>query len=275
MKAVEVKDLVFGYENAVDVLHGISFALEEGTYNCILGPNGSGKSTLAKLILGLLAAGSGSIKIYGEELTEESVYRIRDQVGIVFQDPDNQFIGSTVRDDIAFGLENHCVPREQMDPIIEEFAASVSMTDYLGSEPTKLSGGQKQRVAIAGVLAMSPKILIFDESTSMLDPDGRHEINKLIYDLHKERGMTIISITHDIDEAVNCDRILVIDDGKIVMDGTPEQILTNEKELVRHKLDVPFAVRMQKELLKHKIKTGQVLKTGELAEEICRLNFVK
>ena len=275
MNAVEVRDLCFQYEGGKDVLKDVDFTLPEGSYTAILGPNGSGKSTLAKLLVGLLEKKSGSIKIFGEELTEESVYRIRDSIGIVFQNPDNQFIGATVRDDIAFGLENHCVPRGQMDPIIEKYAAKVSMTEYLEKEPTKLSGGQKQRVAIAGVLAMSPKIMIFDESTSMLDPQGKNEINALIEELHAERSMTIISITHDIDEAAKCDEIIVLDNGVVAMSGTPMEVLSNEKELSKHSLDMPFSLQLGKELAKRHVKVKPALTVEEMAEELWQLCSAK
>ena len=166
MGIVEVKNLDFSYDQENLAVKGVSFSVEKGTYTTIVGHNGSGKSTVAKLISGLLEKKSGDIIIDGLELNEENLQKIRGKIGIVFQNPDNQFIGSTVRDDIAFGLENHCVAQENMDEIINTYSAKVGMTDYLNSEPTRLSGGQKQRVAIAGVLAMKPEILIFDEATS-------------------------------------------------------------------------------------------------------------
>lgn len=173
MDAVNVKNLVFSYTEERETIKDISFAIPKGSYTTIIGHNGSGKSTIAKLLIGLLEARSGTIQILGQTLNEETVYTIRDHVGIVFQNPDNQFIGSTVADDIAFGLENHCVPQENMQEIIERSAVKVGMSAYLDSEPTNLSGGQKQRVAIAGILAIEPDIIIFDESTSMLDPQGK------------------------------------------------------------------------------------------------------
>ena len=173
MKKIEIEHLSFSYDEQIKALDDVSFSIEEGSYTVIVGHNGSGKSTIAKLMIGLMEAQSGIIRVDGTVLKEESVYDIRDKIGIVFQNPDNQFIGATVADDIAFGLENHQVPHDQMQAIIDEFAARVNMSKYLNSEPTKLSGGQKQRVAIAGVLAMRPQFLIFDESTSMLDPQGK------------------------------------------------------------------------------------------------------
>ncbi|MBQ5541547.1 MAG: energy-coupling factor transporter ATPase [Erysipelotrichales bacterium] len=274
MNVLDIKDLHFRYDED-EVLKGIDLSLEQGTYTSVLGPNGSGKSTLAKLITGLLEKEKGSIQIFGEELTEKNVYALRNRIGIVFQNPDNQFIGSTVRDDIAFGLENHRVEHEKMDPIIEEFAEKVSMTPFLDMEPAKLSGGQKQRVAIAGVLAMSPEILIFDESTSMLDPEGKAEINALIRTIHKEKNMTIISITHDIEEASYGDRVIVLDDGRIVMDGSPKKVLTDEKQLAKHRLELPFSVRMRNELAKNGVKVSTSLTMEELAEELWRLHSGK
>lgn len=170
-------------------------------------------------MIGLLEKDEGEILIDDLPLNEENLMEIRSRVGIVFQNPDNQFIGSTVRDDIAFGLENHCVEQSKMDAIITEFAEKVNMSEYLESEPTRLSGGQKQRVAIAGVLAMAPEMIIFDESTSMLDPQGKDEINRVIRQLHEETQLTIISITHDIEEVAKSDHVLVMDQGEIKMEG--------------------------------------------------------
>ena len=248
MKQLEVKNLSFSYDEQTQAVRNVSFSVEKGSYVTIIGHNGSGKSTIAKLLIGLLEKGEGEILIDGMQLNEENLMEIRSRIGIVFQNPDNQFIGSTVRDDIAFGLENHCVPQQQMDGIIEHFARQVNMIDYLDSEPTRLSGGQKQRVAIAGVLAMAPEILIFDESTSMLDPQGKNEINNLIRQLHQQSQLTIISITHDIEEVAKSDRVLVMDQGQIRMQGTPEEILLRDKELIEMKLDVPFSVKLQQRL---------------------------
>ena len=172
MGIIDAEKLTFSYDGKIDAVKDVSFSVEKGQYCTIVGHNGSGKSTVAKLLTGLLEKKSGNIYIDGLELNIENLRKIRNKIGIVFQNPDNQFIGSTVRDDIAFGLENHCVDQKDMDDIIEEFSKRVGMHDYLNSEPTRLSGGQKQRVAIAGVLAMHPEIIIFDEATSMLDPQG-------------------------------------------------------------------------------------------------------
>ena len=231
MDKIRVEDLTFSYDGERNAVNHVSFSVEDGSYTTIIGHNGSGKSTIAKLLIGLLEKESGNIYVDDQALTEENIYDIRDKIGIVFQNPDNQFIGATVADDIAFGLENHQVETSKMQPIIERFAQKVNMSAYMNSEPTKLSGGQKQRVAIAGVLAMSPQIIIFDESTSMLDPQGKAEINELIQEIHKESKMTIISITHDIEEVAHSDDVIVMDDGRIVMHGKPEEILLQEEKL--------------------------------------------
>ncbi len=272
MGIVEVKNLSFSYDQEDNAVDDVSFSVEEGSYTTIIGHNGSGKSTVAKLIAGLLEKKSGTIMIDSMELNEENLKKIRSRVGIVFQNPDNQFIGSTVRDDIAFGLENHCVPQQDMDGIIEEFAARVRMTEYLNSEPTRLSGGQKQRVAIAGVLAMGPKILIFDEATSMLDPQGKDEIKKVINDIHRKSGLTILSITHDIEEVTSGDYVIAMNDGKIAMTGTPEEIFANEKKLKEIRLDLPFSVKLEKELVKKGLKLEKSLTMEGLVEQLCRSN---
>ncbi len=273
MKKIEVEHLTFSYDGEQDVLKDVSFQIEEGSYTTIVGHNGSGKSTIAKLLIGLMEAKSGTITVDGIKLTEKSVYDIRDKIGIVFQNPDNQFIGATVADDIAFGLENHQVPQEQMQTIIERFAQQVNMSKYLNSEPTKLSGGQKQRVAIASVLAIAPQILIFDESTSMLDPQGKAEINGLIRQIHQASGMTIVSITHDIEEMANSDHVIVMSEGQVVMDGTPEMILKREQELVELQLDVPFTLKFIREMEQNGISLKDEIKMEKVVEELCRLRF--
>ena len=270
MKAIEVRNLDFSYDKERMVVDKATFSIEKGTYTTIIGHNGSGKSTIAKLLLGLLEKAGGEIYIDGMELTLENLPKIRNRIGIVFQNPDNQFIGSTVRDDIAFGLENHCVPQEQMDGIIEEYAARVNMSDFLESEPTKLSGGQKQRVAIASVLAMNLNIIVFDEATSMLDPSGKRDINRLIKQLHKEREITIISITHDIEDVAQSDNVIVVENGRIAMTGTPKEIFRNEKVMVKMQLDIPFVYKVKKELQKKGIRVSDTLSMERMAEEICQ-----
>lgn len=274
MKMIDIQDVSFRYDTE-DVVNHVSFSIEKGSYTTIIGHNGSGKSTIAKLMIGLLEKNSGNIKIADMDLNEENLYAIRDKIGIVFQNPDNQFIGSTVRDDIVFGLENHCFPHEQMDPLINTFAEKVGMSQYLDSEPTKLSGGQKQRVAIAGVLAMSPEILIFDEATSMLDPQGKKEINELINEIHKEKQLTIISITHDIEEVTKSDYVIVMDRGKVAMEGKPEDILVKEQELIDLQLDIPFTLKLRNALKKKHIHTDMILSMEGMVESLCQLRSRK
>lgn len=269
---IKVENLCFEYEPGLKTIHNISFQIKKGEYVAILGHNGSGKSTIAKLLIGLLEKKSGNIIIDHKELNLENLYKIREKIGIVFQNPDNQFIGATVRDDIAFGLENICIPREKMDELIERYAKRVRMDQFLDHEPTKLSGGQKQRVAIAGILAMSPSIIILDESTSMLDPRGRKEINELIRELKEDKEMTIISITHDIEEAKNADRILLLNKGEIVGDDQLETLLMNEKLLLDLHLDTPFALKVSRKLKAQGIQINETLNVEELEKQLCQLH---
>jgi energy-coupling factor transport system ATP-binding protein len=272
MGIIDVENLNFSYDENSETINNVSFSVEKGTYTTIIGQNGSGKSTIAKLITGLLEKKSGSIKIDGLELTLENLNAIRSKIGIVFQNPDNQFIGSTVRDDIAFGLENHQVPQNEMDGIIDANAERVRMTKYLDQEPTRLSGGQKQRVAIAGVLAMKPEILIFDEATAMLDPQGKDEIKKVIMGLHHETGLTIVSITHDIDEVASSDAVIALNEGRVVMTGTPDQIFAQEKTLKDIQLDIPFSMKLEHKLREKGLKLDRYITMEGLLEELCRLH---
>lgn len=271
MAILEVKDLNFSYEEEGKTIDNVSFSVEEGSYTTIVGHNGSGKSTIAKLIMGLLESASGTITIDGIALNNENMAKIRSRIGIVFQNPDNQFIGATVRDDIAFGLENHCVEPSMMDEIIDTNAALVKMSDFMDQEPTHLSGGQKQRVAIAGVLAMKPKLLIFDEATSMLDPDGKDEIKKVIMKLHKESSLTILSITHDIDEVASSDYVVALDQGKVVLTGTPQEVFQQEKKLKEMKLDIPFSLKIADELKKRGVTVDRCITMEGMVNELCRL----
>ena len=271
MAILEVKDLIFSYEEEGKTIDNVSFSVEEGSYTTIVGHNGSGKSTIAKLIMGLLESASGTITIDGIALNNENLAKIRSRIGIVFQNPDNQFIGATVRDDIAFGLENHCVEPSMMDEIIDTNAALVKMSDFMDQEPTHLSGGQKQRVAIAGVLAMKPKLLIFDEATSMLDPDGKDEIKKVIMKLHKESSLTILSITHDIDEVASSDYVVALDQGKVVLTGTPQEVFQQEKKLKEMKLDIPFSLKIADELKKRGVTVDRCITMEGMVNELCRL----
>lgn len=272
LNAVEVRNLSFSYDPQVKTrtIDRVSFSIPSGSYTTVIGHNGSGKSTIAKLLLGLLEKAEGEIYIDGLELNLENLREIRGKIGIVFQNPDNQFIGSTVRDDIAFGLENHCVPQREMDGIIEKFAARVNMSDFLNSEPTKLSGGQKQRVAIAAVLAMRHDIIVFDEATSMLDPTGKREINNLIKELHKDKKLTVISITHDIEEVAQSDNVIVVNKGKIALVGTPKEVFRNEKLMESMQLDIPFVYKVRNALKKKGIRVSDELDMERMAEEVCR-----
>ncbi|MCF0106713.1 MAG: energy-coupling factor transporter ATPase [Holdemanella sp.] len=274
MNAIEVSNLTFSYDGQVDVIKDISFSIEKGNYVTIVGHNGSGKSTVAKLLIGLLEAKNGKVVIMGQELNEKNVYDIRSNVGIVFQNPDNQFIGSTVADDIAFGLENHCIPQEDMQTIIEDVASRVNMQDFLNSEPTRLSGGQKQRVAIAGILAMEPDIIIFDESTSMLDPQGKASINRQIQKLHDEKNITILSITHDMEEVAQSEHVIVLNKGRIAMEGSPKDIFKEEKKLKEMKLELPFALEFSKKCKEEGLIKEEVCTLEEVVEQLCQLKSI-
>ncbi|HBF68072.1 MAG TPA: energy-coupling factor transporter ATPase [Firmicutes bacterium] len=251
MKLIEINNLSYSYDGKVNVLDGISFDVNKGEYVSIIGHNGSGKSTIARLLIGLLDSKSTSIKAFNLEYNRQNIREIRSHIGIVFQNPDNQFIGSTVRDDIAFGLENRNVPQKDMDKIINEFVEKVNMSKFIDKEPTNLSGGQKQRVAIAGVLAMNPDIIIFDEATSMLDPKGKLEIKHMVDSLkHEKPDLTIISITHDVEEAFSSDRIIVLSSGKIAFDLSPKELIKHKDELLKMGLDIPFKEKLKDSLLK-------------------------
>ena len=249
MSKLEIKNLCFSYEESHPVIDDISLSIDKGSFVAILGHNGSGKSTLAKLIVGLLEKNSGQIFFNGEEITRKNIRDLQTRTALVFQNPDNQFIGSTVEDDIAFGLENRQFPHDKMQEEIEKYAASVNMLDYLKKEPINLSGGQKQRVALAGALILKPEILILDEATSMLDPKGKSTVRKYLDRIHKENpDLSIISITHDVDEALLADQVLILSKGKLVKSGEPKEILRDEQALLNLKLDMPFVYRVEKKL---------------------------
>lgn len=249
MTVIELKNLSFSYDKDTKALDDVSLKIEKGTYVSIVGHNGSGKSTLAKLLLGILAPSDGSIVIDDTVLSNKTAHQIRKKMALVFQNPDNQFIGATVEDDIAFGLENHLVPHEKMQDIIDDFAKKVGMIDYLKQEPSHLSGGQKQRVAIAGALALDPEILILDEATSMLDPKGKREIAQLIRELKVNKPeLTIITITHDIEEAYRSDRIIALNKGKVAFDGKPIEMFAHKNVFEELHLSLPFLLDMEEKL---------------------------
>ena len=249
MSKLEIKNLCFSYEESRPVIDDISLSVDKGSFVAILGHNGSGKSTLAKLIVGLLEKSGGQIFFDGKEITRKNIRDLQTKTALVFQNPDNQFIGSTVEDDIAFGLENIQFPHDKMQEEIDKFAASVNMLDYLDKEPINLSGGQKQRVALAGALILRPEILILDEATSMLDPKGKSTVRKYLDRIHKENpDLSIISITHDVDEALLADQVLILSKGKLVKSGKPKDVLRDEQALLDLKLDMPFVYRVEKKL---------------------------
>lgn len=270
MNIIEIKDLHFSYNEDKEVIKGLNLNIKQGSYVTILGKNGSGKSTLAKLILGLLEKESGEIIVDNLILNETNVYEIRNKIGIVFQNPDNQFIGSTVEDDIAFGLENHLVDPNKMKDIIDEFSKKVNMDKFLNKEPSHLSGGQKQRVAIAGVLAMSPSVIIFDEATSMLDPKGKKEINELILKTRNLiKDITIISITHDVEEAKNADEVVILSDGQVIIQDKPSSVFSNRNQMRELNLDVPF----ENKIINGLKDKGLDIKSNnlkDLEDEICQ-----
>lgn len=244
---IALKNISFNYqpEEASPALNDVSFSIQQGEWVAVIGHNGSGKSTLAKTINGLLLPSSGTVTVGGKKLNEENVWTIRKMIGMVFQNPDNQFVGSTVEDDVAFGLENQGIPRDEMVIRVKDALEKVRMDTFSTREPARLSGGQKQRVAIAGVVAARPDIIILDEATSMLDPEGRAEVIATIQEIKEKSNVTVISITHDIDEAANANRILVMKQGKLVSEGTPEKIFSAGTELVQMGLDIPFPEKLK------------------------------
>ncbi|WP_373809131.1 energy-coupling factor ABC transporter ATP-binding protein [Streptococcus ferus] len=239
---IEVKNLTFQYEEdqTSPTLDQVTFHVKHGEWLSIIGHNGSGKSTTVRLIDGLLEAQSGQIVIDGQELTEANVWELRSKIGMVFQNPDNQFVGATVEDDVAFGLENQGIPLEEMQSRVQQALELVKMSAFKDREPARLSGGQKQRVAIAGAVAMRPAIIILDEATSMLDPEGRLELIQTIKDIRQRYGMTVISITHDLEEVALSDRVLVMKNGQVESDTSPQALFSRGEELLNLGLDRPF-----------------------------------
>lgn len=271
---VTVDSLSFMYEDQQrKALDNVSFQVKQGEWVAIVGHNGSGKSTLAKLLNGLYFSSEGSIQIGDVTISEDTVWEARRKIGMVFQNPDNQFVGTTVKDDVAFGLENIAVPREEMHKRVEAALSKVNMLPFLDQEPHHLSGGQKQRVAIAGVIALKPSIIVLDEATSMLDPQGRQEVLELMKEL-KEENMTVISITHDLDEAARADRIIIMNEGKIYKEGNPSEIFQLEKELIDIGLDIPFAIKLRSGLRKQGVQLDKITLTEEeLVTELWTSHF--
>ena len=243
---IDVKNLSFRYKESQEYydLKDITFHVKRGEWISIVGHNGSGKSTTVRLIDGLLEVESGEILIDGQQLTEENIWDLRRQIGMVFQNPDNQFVGATVEDDVAFGLENQGISRQEMKERVEEALNLVGMSDFKKKEPARLSGGQKQRVAIAGVVAQRPAILILDEATSMLDPEGRRELIETVQGIRKDYDMTVISITHDLEEVAMSDRVLVMKKGIIESTSSPRELFSRN-DLDKIGLDDPFANQLK------------------------------
>ena len=246
---IDVKNLSFRYKESQEYydVKDITFHVKRGEWLSIVGHNGSGKSTTVRLIDGLLEAESGEIVIDGQRLTEENIWNIRRQIGMVFQNPDNQFVGATVEDDVAFGLENQGLSRQEMKKRVEEALDLVGMLDFKKREPARLSGGQKQRVAIAGVVALRPAILILDEATSMLDPEGRRDLIETVKGIRKDYDMTVISITHDLEEVAMSDRVLIMKKGSIESTSSPRELFSRN-DLDQIGLDDPFANQLKHSL---------------------------
>jgi energy-coupling factor transport system ATP-binding protein len=276
MNAIELKNVQFSYvlnENEiVRAVRNVSLDIEEGSFVAIVGHNGSGKSTLAKLLNGLLIPDKGTVTVFGIDTSnKKTIYDVRKSVGMVFQNPDNQMVASIIEDDIAFGPENLGVPREEIIERVDWALDKVGMSEHKKGTPFKLSGGQKQRIAIAGIIAMKPKVIVFDESTAMLDPQGRAEIMKVAHELNKD-GMTVICITHYMEEALEADRVIVMNDGKVVLDDTPKNVFSKYKELESYKLTVPISTKIAIKLDELGINVGKdVMNKEELVDKLCQL----
>lgn len=257
-------------------IHDVSYTINEGEWVAIVGHNGSGKSTLARLMNGLLFPQTGTVRIFGEPLNEHNLWDTRSQMGMVFQNPDNQFVGATVQDDVAFALENNGIPFEEMVERVQASLKKVKMNEFMNSEPHHLSGGQKQRVAIAGAIALQPKILLLDEATSMLDPQGRDEVLQTVHQLREETDLTVISITHDLEEALLADRIIVMNQGEKYAVGTPHEIFERGQELIDLGLDLPFAMNMSRLLRAQGVQViADHMSEEELVNDLWTSHFSK
>jgi energy-coupling factor transport system ATP-binding protein len=272
---ISVQDIYFSYDESDEgqqVLKGLSLEIERGSFVAVVGPNGSGKSTFAKQLNALLLPQKGRVLAEGMDTADDALlWDIRRTVGMVFQNPDNQLVSAVVEDDVAFGPENIGVPSEEIRRRVDGALAAVGMTGFEKHAPHNLSGGQKQRIAIAGVLAMQPDVMVFDEPTAMLDPRGRGEIMKIIEELH-DSGKTVILITHFMEEAARADRIVVLRDGRVDADGTPREIFSMSARLHDMKLELPFAVELARRLREDGLKLPEdILSEEELAEALCSL----
>lgn len=271
MNSVSIKNVTYAYIKEKPVVKNFSLDIKKGEYVSLVGHNGCGKSTLARLLVGLLSTSTGSIEICGLELNDKNINEIRKKVAIVFQNPDNQFIGATVEDDIAFSLENMCVPREEMIPLVKEYAKIVGMENFLTKEPAYLSGGQKQRVAIADALIRNPEILILDESTSMLDPSGKIEIMQLVKKMREENpSLTVISITHDIEEAYLCDRIVLMNEGEMILSCSPNELFNNVDLIEKYNLDLPFEIKLKKAIKDLGIQVNSDDTLEDIGDKLCK-----
>lgn len=270
MSLITLENIVYRYNADQEnyILNDVSFNIEKGEWVTIIGANGSGKSTLVKTLNGLNVPQNGNVIIDGLELNEENIWDIRQKVGMVFQNPDNQFVGSTVADDVAFGLENIGMPREEMLVRIEQALQQVGMEKFRNHEPARLSGGQKQRVAIAGILALAPEIIVLDEATSMLDPKGRSEVLSTVQSIKEQNNLTVISITHDLNEAAQADRIFVMEKGQIKYENKPEEIFKLGDELVELGLNVPFVEQLKAELISRGLSLPDDYMTEERLVEL-------
>ncbi|CUK76403.1 energizing coupling factor of ABC influx transporter (ATP-binding protein) [Listeria monocytogenes] len=271
---VRLEHVFYKYEDTEKyAVKDVSISAQKGEWVALVGHNGSGKSTIAKLLNGLLFPEDGLIKIGHFVLSEKNIWEIRRQVGMVFQNPDNQFVGATVQDDVAFGLENHGVPHDTMVERVESALNEVGMQSYALHEPARLSGGQKQRVAIAGVLALQPDVIILDEATSMLDPRGRAEVMETIRIMREQEDITVISITHDLDEVLFADRVIVMNNGEVHSEGTPKEIFQQADAMREIGLGVPFIIELQEKLVAGGFETGStVLSEGALLDQLWKLN---
>ncbi len=276
MNAIELKNVFFSYvlseNDIIKAVRDVSLTIEEGSFVTIVGHNGSGKSTLAKLFNGLLIPDYGTVKVFGMDTKDKAtIFDVRKSVGMVFQNPDNQMVASIIEDDIAFGPENLGVEREEIIRRVDWALDKVGMLEYKKGTPFKLSGGQKQRLAIAGIIAMKPKVLVLDESTAMLDPQGRKEVMDVAHELNKE-GMTIICITHYMEEALDSDRVIVVSDGKIVLDGQPKNVFAMDETLKANKLQVPLVTQIAHDLHKANIDIDKnIMYKDELVDKLCQL----
>lgn len=273
---ITVNNLFFKYDSNQThyQLENVSFHVKQGEWLSIIGHNGSGKSTTVRLIDGLLEAESGQIIIDGQELTEDNVWELRHKIGMVFQNPDNQFVGATVEDDVAFGLENKGIPLKDMKERVGQALDLVGMSEFKMREPACLSGGQKQRVAIAGAVAMRPQVIILDEATSMLDPEGRLELIRTIRAIRQKYNLTVISITHDLDEVALSDRVIVMKNGKVESTSTPKALFGRGNRLISLGLDVPFTSRLMAALAANGLDIGtEYLTEKELEEQLWELNL--